>query len=164
LSGQSNLSQILHNRENERTRNHYPGSAISPLGEPQGLRAPIIALTWKKFLILHIALSGRFSFGSRHGLSPSGPRAANLVLIAFWYRDFLPTRHSASNECAQSRLIPHKLPYLSQFHMSTPYIPLDHCPTNLKEVYIGSDRKHSKSSRDMVSIYHHCRFYTPLVL
>jgi hypothetical protein len=110
------------------------------------------------FLILHIALSGRFSFGSRHGHRPSGPRATTLALLAFWYRDFLPTRHSAGNECAQFRLI------LSQFNTLTPYIPLDHCPPNLKEVYIRSDWTHSKSSGDMVSIHHHCRSYTPLVL
>jgi len=35
------------------------------------------------FLILHIALSGRFSFGSRHGLRPSGPRTANLAPLKY---------------------------------------------------------------------------------
>jgi hypothetical protein len=103
------------------------------------------------FLILHIALSGRFSFGSRHGLRPSAPRAAHLALIAFRYGDFLPARckrHSAGNEspasitCAQFRLI-HISDPTSQFHTSTPHIPLigewsspRSLPDNLKEVYI----------------------------
>jgi hypothetical protein len=42
-----NLSQILHKRERSAPPpcNQHPGSAISPLGKPQGLQAPIIALT-----------------------------------------------------------------------------------------------------------------------
>src|SRR3954452_15436169 len=77
------------------------------------------------FLILAYSISGRFGFGSRHGLRPSAPRAAYLALIAFRYWDFL---HSAGNESPVSIRAQFSSIYIgdfsSQFHTATPHIPL----------------------------------------